>query len=478
MAQSPTRDTSYDAVVIGSGFGSLFFIEGFLRKRPKARVLVLERGQAHGHAWQLAQQRNSALDPQVTFRTPPGHKTWNFTIGLGGGTNCWFGNTPRMHPSDFRLRSRYGVGQDWPLDYEELERHYVAAEQRMSVAGANEIAAVLPRSAPFPLPAHPITSVDRAIQRAQPMFHFPLPTARASTATAGRGKCCANARCNLCPVDAKFTFWNGFAHLRANPAIEFRVDSEVTRLDVTNGIVRGVVYRRGEREHFAHGDLVVLGANAIHSPAILLRSGLDHPLTGIGINEQVGYSAEALIRGIDNFDGGTITTSLNYSLYDGEFRKNHGAALVLFDNRWPLGLRLEVGRWRQLVPLIVNVEDLPQASNRVVLDSDGFQRVLHADVSDYARRGVEQSFAALGRVLAPLDVERIVFRGIRPVESHIQGSLRMGHDRSTSVVDARQVHHDVSNLVVVGSSVFPTCPPAPPSLTVAALSLRSAELLA
>ena len=66
--------------------------------------------------------------------------------------------------------------------------------------------------------------------------------------------------------------------------------------------------------------------------------------------------------------------------------------------------------------------------------------------------------------------------GARAAESHIQGILRMGHDHSTSVVDARQVHH-ARNLAVVGSAVFPTCPPAPPSLTVAALSLRSAELL-
>jgi choline dehydrogenase-like flavoprotein len=465
-------------VVIGSGFGSLFFIEGFLKKRPKARVLVLERGKSHDHASQLAQQRNSTIDARDTFRTPGGHKPWNFTIGLGGGTNCWFGDSPRMHPSDFRMRSRYGVAEDWPFGYEELERYYLAAEQRMSVAGSNDITAVLPRSAPFPLPAHPITSVDREMQRAQPMFHFPLPTARASTASAGRGKCCSTARCNLCPVDAKFTFWNGFAHLRANAAIEFQVDSEVTRLDVANGIVRGVVYRRGEREHFAHGDLVVLGANAIHSPAILLRSGLDHPLTGVGINEKVTYSAEALIRGIDNFDGGTIITCVNFSLYDGDFRKNRAGAVVYFYNHWPLGLRLEVGRWRQLVPLWVAVEDLPQVSNRVVLDADGLPRVLHADVSDYAKRGVEQSFAALDRVLAPLDIERIVFRGMRATESHIQGSLRMGHERSTSVVNATQVHHDARNLVVVGSAVFPTCTLADPSLTVAALSLRSAEKIA
>lgn len=54
----------------------------------------------------------------------------------------------------------------------------------------------------------------------------------------------------------------------------------------------------------------------------------------------------------------------------------------------------------------------------------------------------------------------------------------MGLDPSNSVVDVRQIHHRLRNLVVVGSSVFPTCPPANPSLTVAALSLRSANLIA
>jgi choline dehydrogenase-like flavoprotein len=54
----------------------------------------------------------------------------------------------------------------------------------------------------------------------------------------------------------------------------------------------------------------------------------------------------------------------------------------------------------------------------------------------------------------------------------------MGHDPAESVVDAGQIHHSVRNLVVVGSSVFPSSGTAPPSLTVAALSLRAAHLLA
>src|SRR5690606_897586 len=137
-----------------------------------------------------------------------------------------------------------------------------------------------------------------------------------------------SARCALCPVDAKFTFENGFKQLAAQPNMETLTGAEVTHLDTVGDTVRAVRYLRAGRAQHVRGELVVLGANAIHSPAILLRSGVDHPYTGVGINEQVGYDAEAFIADIDNFDGGTITTALNYMLYDGEFRRTSGAALV------------------------------------------------------------------------------------------------------------------------------------------------------
>jgi choline dehydrogenase-like flavoprotein len=479
MAEALRPDEgNYDVVVIGSGFGSLFFVEGFLKKRPDARILMLERGRQNSHAWQLENAKNSDISPLSTFRKAQTHKTWNFTIGVGGGTNCWYGQSPRFHPNDFKVKSLYGVSHDWPLSYEDLDPYYLAAERKMSVAGSDAMATVLPRSAPFPQPPHMPTSVDRVMSKAQPEFHFPIATARASIATGERGRCCATARCALCPVDAKFTFENGFRNLLAQPNLEIRAQCEVTHIEVANGVVRGVRYRHGDREYSANGDLIVLGANAIHSPAILLRSGINHPLTGLGINEQAGYYAEALLDGLDSMDGGTITTALNYMLYDGDFRKDSASALIYFENRWPFGLRKEFGRWRQLVPLIVTVEDLPQDANRITLDSDGIPNVSHAKFSDYAQRGIDRSLKMLEKVLVPLPVESIDYVESRPTESHMHGSLRMGTDRATSVVDAKQVHHDVRNLVVVGSSVFPSCPSANPSLSVAALSLRCAELLA
>jgi choline dehydrogenase-like flavoprotein len=474
----PSKGDRFDVVVIGSGFGSLFFVEGFLQKRPKARVVILERGRYNSDAWQVRNQKNSDVAWSETYRAPQGHKPWNFTIGVGGGTSCWWGQTPRFHPNDFRTRTLYGVGQDWPLSYADLEPYYVTAERKMSVSGAPEMAQILPRSAPFPLPPHRPSAVDKVMRKAQPDFHFPIATARASVSTPERSRCCASANCGLCPVNAKFTFDNGFKNLTGHPSVTFLPECEVTRLDVANGTARAAVYRHDGREEQISGDLFVLGANGIHSPAILLRSGVPHPLTGVGINEQVGYSVEVMLAGLDGLDGSTVTTGLNYRLYDGDHRKRHGGALIFFDNHFPYGLRKEFGRWRQIAPLTVVVEDLPKDANRVEIDADGMPRVLHASVSDYATRGVERSLEGLQKVLAPLPVERIDFKRMRPTEAHIQGSLRMGLDRSSSVVDARQVHHMVRNLVVVGSSVFPSCPPANPSLSVAALSLRSAALLA
>jgi choline dehydrogenase-like flavoprotein len=334
LSLQSSDETHFDLVVVGSGFGSLFFLDGYVTRRPNSRILLLERGPYRSHVWQLEQMQNSAIAADTTFRGRKRQKPWKFTIGLGGGLNCWYATTPRLHPNDFHLRSRYGIGRDWPLSYDELEPYYVAAERRMSVSGAQEMAQVLPRSEAFPQPPHRGSAIDRVMRQAQPEYHFPVATARARVATETRSMCCASFRCHLCPVDAKFTAENGFQDLFSHPGLNVELDAEVTHLDHEGTSVTAAVYQRQGRERRVTGDLFVLGANAIHSPAILLRSGIDHPLTGRGLHEQIGYAVEVLLDGLDNFGGSTITTGLNYSLYDAPFRRYQGGALIFFENRW------------------------------------------------------------------------------------------------------------------------------------------------
>jgi choline dehydrogenase-like flavoprotein len=177
------------------------------------------------------------------------------------------------------------------------------------------------------------------------------------------------------------------------------------------------------------------------------------------------------------FDGSTATTGLNYQLYDGEHRTDSGAALIFFENRWKnTGLRLETGRWRQTLPLVINVEDLPSEQNYVHTPGpwDKKPTVYHREHSEYAEKGLQRALAGLPDVLRPLPVDVIYYRRRRLTESHIQGTTPMSNSAQDGIVDKYLIHHQYRNLAVVGTSVFPTCPPANPSLTAAALSLFAA----
>jgi choline dehydrogenase-like flavoprotein len=58
------------------------------------------------------------------------------------------------------------------------------------------------------------------------------------------------------------------------------------------------------------------------------------------------------------------------------------------------------------------------------------------------------------------------------------GTTRMGSDARSGVVDLDGRVHDVENLFVAGSSVFPCAGHANPTLTIVALALRLADHLA
>ncbi|MFD2502040.1 GMC family oxidoreductase [Rhizorhabdus histidinilytica] len=315
------------------------------------------------------------------------------------------------------------------------------------------------------------------MKKAQPKAHFAMPTARARVATEQRPACCASFTCQRCPADAKFTANNGLMPTFGDERVTVALQSKALRYEGAGNSIGALVFEHAGKPYRVTGDLFVLGANAIQSPAILQRSSMGGGLTGKGLHESLGAHVEVLLDGMNGFDGSTITTGLNFGLYDGGHRSEYGAALVYFENRWTHGLRAEKGRWRQSVPLMIVTEDLLEDRNHVTVDGKGEAVVTFVAPSDYAERGQVEAFAKLPRLLEPLPVEDIVFRSRRPTESHLQGTLRMGEDPATSVIDSRMIHHRWRNLVVVGSSAFPTCSCANPSLTVAALSLRAAAMV-
>lgn len=470
---------SFDLILVGSSFASSFFLHRYLSRADRsARVLVLERGAFHDHRWQHTHRNELAEQARDSFRGERSAKPWVFRLAVGGSSNCWWACTPRFLPEDFRLRSTYGVGRDWPVSYDDLEEYYCEAEDLMAVSGPND-GSPYPRSRPYPQPPHRFSDPDRLFKQRYPHAFFNQPTARPSRALeSGRPRCCASGVCFSCPIDSKFTVLNSLLHLyRADPRVTLLTEAEVVVLDVANDRVTGVRYRLGGSEYLVRADLVGLGANALFNPFLLLRSGLSDGMPGRGLVEQVSRNVEVDLNGVDNFQGSTSITGLGYMLYSGDHRRERAAAMM---ESWnvPL-LRDERGRWRQRLRLKFIYEDLPQPQNRVALGTDPAKpQVEYVAPSAYAQRGLDALEVDLSRVLAALPVEGYRIRPPAPSsEGHNLGTTSMGDDPATSVVDRHLIHHRVRNLLVLGGSVFPTISPANPTLTICALSLWAADRL-
>lgn len=465
-------------MIIGSGFGSLFFLHSYLRNNPKARVLMLEWGDHNKVDWQIENNANSTINPLDTFSTEHG-KVFDFTIGLGGGTNCWWALTPRMHPNDFVLRSKYGVSVDWPLAYDEILPYYDTAEAILNLAGPDDLGKVLPGAGRYAMPPHKFTTADAMLKAASPDSFFAVPQAKLSRPTAARGACCSNGTCNVCPTRAKFYGIENFQSVWDHPNLTICTGARARWIDRAGDVATGVVFQSGGKEYLVNGDLIVLGANGVHSPFILLQSGITEGKPGAYLGEKLLAFAEIMLDGLDHFDGGTVTPGFDLRDIDGAHRADSGATLYLTENsfNWT-GLRLDPpGRMRQAFPMAIYVEDILEESNHVADDGGEFPVIRHTGPSEYAMRGLDRALAKLPEVFGALPIESAELRRIQPTIGHIQGSLRMGNDPISSVVDRNQIHHAVRNLVVVGTSVFPTTGWANPSLTSAAMSLRLGEML-
>jgi choline dehydrogenase-like flavoprotein len=473
----------YEVVVVGTSFASSFFLLRYLEHAsPGARILVLERGNEDSKAWQLTNRKHSSIEPEEVYENDNPLKDWFTSPGFGGNSKCWMGGTTRMMPGDFQLKSRYGVGWDWPVSYDDLEPHYCTAEQVMLVSGPTD--SPMPRSAPFPQPGHRFSDPDVLLKKRFPDGWYQMATARASVPNSQRGVCCATGWCGLCPVDAKFTIQNGLPSLYKDSRIVLRLRSEVQTIDTAAGIVQGVNYIQEGVPKRATGDLIVLGASALFNPHILLRSGFDHPLIGRRLHEQLPVYVTVDLKGVKCYNGSTVLSGLGYLFYEGEHRRDHAACMIEtwsspFAARPYDTLRLESGKWNERLIMGFLFDDIPSDSNTVTISPGNprLAKVNFTDYSDYAMRGARQIPRMVDKLSEALPIERLVSATIGTTAAHIQGTVVMGNDPSTSVVDRYLVHHKYRNLLVLGSSSYPTASPAYPSLTVSALSLWSADHL-
>ena len=524
---------SADVIVVGSGVaGSLVAAR---LARAGVKVVMLEAGPRVQRAAALAQYRDALIKiPECPYPNAPyaqhpvsdnpdhyyiqdgPDKFASPYLRLVGGTTWhWLGTTLRFVPDDFKLRTRFGVGVDWPISYDDLEPWYCEAEQELGVAGDPNADLNAPRSRPYPLPPIPMSYADQRTAAAlKSTAHVvqPTPQARNSQRFDNRPACCGSASCiPICPVQAKY---DATAHVtqaeRAGATIV--PDAIVSRVEAgDDGRISGLVVTRPDgTEDRATGKVFVIAAHGIETPKLLLQSRTDRRPAGIANSSgQVGrnlmdHPAQLnwMLAGEPlGMYRGPLSTAGIESTRAGDWRADRAAFRIQLANRgweWPTGgpattvreLIKQGLRGGELdralaehssreMNVVAMVEQLPLADNRIVPDFDrrdaiGIPRPrITYRIDDYSKRALEHG-RRIARDIAKAMKATELHEGPDIVSSgHVMGTYRMGVDSKNSVVTPDQRAHDHPNLFLLGSGVFPTSAASNPTLTIAALALRA-----
>jgi choline dehydrogenase-like flavoprotein len=580
-------EPDFDVIIVGSGIAGA--LAAYRLARSNVRVLMLEAGGVPSESLGRYALVNSFIGspPKATdspfcgdnilatqpdprgptlgtnyYDYPTGYKGDKFVSYyerlVGGSTWHWQGIHVRMVPNDFYMKKLYGKGVDWPLNYGDLERWYVDAEREMGVAGEYEERRddYQKRQYRINYPMPPLTPsfLDREVTKA--VAKMPavsgirlrvntVPHAINSRRYDGRPACEGYTSCvPLCPIKARYEAIFHVEKAMAAGAI-LRTQAVVTRLqlDESGKRVAGVHYKRwqwsdkdgkrvplDEGDRYVSGKVIVLAANAIETPMILLRSNaansskavgcylMDHPIKqsyGLAVDPLYPFRGPQTTSQIEDFrdtkfrsEFAGFKTSIKHDGWStnatGAPRGGKVAAQKEAED-WHPGTLLDlVQNWgyfgdklrdtlathavRQLT-LNSACEQLPIKENNVSksvnLDELGLERPLIQymvdDADGYVRKcfkkivEVHQAvFDAMGITRRKLqlddDSKPLTFGG----SGHIMGTTRMG-DKADSVVDKDCRAHDHQNLFILGSSVFPTGSTANPTSTIAALAVRAVD---
>jgi choline dehydrogenase-like flavoprotein len=523
---------SADVVIVGSGVAGA--ITGYSLARTGINVLILEAGPRVDRAQAVVRFRNSPTKgpnspypahPKVPQTEPgdmgayyvqDGPVTFNGLQArvVGGTTWHWGGLALRYRPNDFMLKSRFGVGVDWPLSYVDVEPWYAEAEREIGVCGPPDYDWGAPRSTPYPMPPIAPTYLDGVIGAACSKVGLSLarfPHGRNSIGFDARPPCCGNASCvPICPIGAKY---DASVHVAKAEAAGARVEPLAIAHEIVVGADRKVTAIRFKRPdgstHEARGNVFVIAAHAIETAKLLLLSA--PPGSSATVANSSGQVGRNLLTQLDaGMLGltqekiypyrGPVETSGIRELRDGDFRGRYGASGTSPSNEgWvralgpfrlveqfaAQGLRgaalnaaISDHMARELA-MGPSVEVLPDPDNRVTLARDrldplGLPRPRIAfKWGAYEQEGARVAMDYVLGIMNALGAKAV--RRVGPVTDSavMGGTCRMGNDPRTSVVDRHLRTHDHPNLYLVGSATFPTITASPPTLTIAALAMRA-----
>ncbi|WP_294534909.1 GMC family oxidoreductase [uncultured Rhodoblastus sp.] len=343
-------------------------------------------------------------------------------------------------------------------------------------------------------------------------------------------RCEGNTACTpICPVQAKYNANKTFARAdRRHLTLRSQAVASQILFDGVTGAVSGISYKRYDdprstsfNEEVATGRVYILAAHAVENAKLLLASGpqsgegqvgrglMDHPALyawGLAPFNVGAFRGPQSSSGIEDFRAGGFRArhaAFRFDIGNDGWRAATGApdATVIdaVTNQKLFGRQLRTQLADQLsrqVRMSLAVEQLPDPDNRVTIDPayrDKFgnpRPVIDYRIADYTFEGMAAARKVAARIFrqagikdcsrstaelrfptAIYDGEEVHYHGM----GHFAGTHAMGSDRSNSVVDEFQRSWDHPNLFLLGSGSFATMGTSNPTLTLAALALRTAD---
>jgi len=549
---------AYDVCIVGSGAGG--GMAAYTLTRAGANVLLLEAGGPWDNTRDSAMMKMPYDSPRRGASTrdrPFGEFDaciggWElegepFTVAegtdfmwwrarmVGGRTNHWGRISLRFGPDDFKARSRDGLGDDWPIGYEDIAPYYDRIDKLIGIFGNNDDLPNHPGGYFHPPPKP--RCYELMVKDAADRLNITCVAARLSIITKphnGRAPCHYCGQCGRgCMTKSNFSSTDVFIAPALKTGRLTLVTNAMAREVTLNaqGLASGVSYidKNTGTEKQANARIVVLAASACESARLLLNSksskfpdGLANSsgvvgkyltdTTGISVSGFIPKMMDHVTHNEDGVGGGHIympwwidNRKLDFPRgyhieVGGGFDNPPGYGVMGGIHRYPSGggygkkLKDDYRRYYgATVGFAGRGEQIPNEHcyceiDPVVKDRYGIPALrFHWKWTDYEHnqvRHMHRTFRALieemgGNVFGEMpsvDNGYGIAKGGEII--HELGTIRMGDDPAKSALDSNCRAHDVKNLFVADGEPFVSQADKNPTWTIMALAMRTSEFIA